>query len=74
MKPYRFTDLSDAVQIFVVENYMRGWEDTHEDDLMSYEDAWECCLDCNEEIEYTKDGTISEYPYTTKGVHDEHYK
>lgn len=67
---YKFTDLSDAVQVDVVHNYMRGWECTHEDELMSYEDAWECCLDCNEEIMYTKVGEISEYPYMTKGKSD----
>ena len=67
MKPYRFTDLSDAAQIAVVHDYIDGWNETHDDEQMSFDDAWECCLDCNEEIEYTKDGTISEYPYTTKG-------
>jgi hypothetical protein len=58
-KLYRFTELSKKAQKVAVQTYLDGWEETHDEDDMSWDDARSSCID-DEDTLYNKDGTDAE--------------
>lgn len=56
MKEYRFSELSKLAQVKAVYDYLKGWNDTHPDNDLSFYEAFDILLDNNEV--YSKNGEI----------------
>lgn len=52
MKYYKFAELSEKAKKNAVKQYLRGWEETHEKDDMSFDDAYNSCIDTNDDFAY----------------------
>ena len=53
----KFKELSVKTQRKVTLDYLLGWQETHpigEDPIgdLTFEEAFECCIDTNDEVEY----------------------
>lgn len=59
MKEYSFLELSNLAQIKAVYDYVKGWAETHDEDDLSFHDAYDILVD-NVEDAYSKDGTLLE--------------
>ena len=58
MKPLKFSELTKKAKKIAVATYIEGWYETHDkDDELSWDDAYSCCIDIDEEVLYNKDGT-----------------
>jgi hypothetical protein len=60
MKTYRFSELSHSSQIKAVYDYIIGWEETHDENDIFFNEIYDILLDNNEEYEYKQDGSLIE--------------
>ena len=56
-KTMKFSELNKQAKEIAVNDYIKGWMETHEE-MLSKEVAIMGCLDTDDEINYTKDGEI----------------
>lgn len=55
---YKFSQLSNQAKDVAVLDYIKGWEEEHEINDMSYDDAYSGCVDTEDEVLYDANGNI----------------
>lgn len=60
-KQFKFNELTDKAKKYAVNEYLKGWEETHEKNDISFKDAYAILLiDLIDESFYTKKGEYIE--------------
>lgn len=54
----KFSELSKTAQAIAVNDYIKGWFETHPNDMISLQDAYKSCFDSEEDINYNEEGEI----------------
>jgi len=60
----KFTELNEKAKNVAINGYIKGWIETHSDELLSIENATQCCIDTEDDIDYNENGTIG-WTHTT---------
>lgn len=61
MEQKKFTQLSDEAKTVAVNNYIKGWKETHPEETLSIAVATSCCIDTDEDITYEENGTLDDF-------------
>jgi hypothetical protein len=61
-KLYGFTQLSNLAQIKAVYDYLKGWEETHKENDMDFNEVFDILLDSRDDL-YTVNGKLFEEEY-----------
>lgn len=59
MKEYSFIELSKLAQVRAVYDYLKGWAETHDENDLSFYEAYDILID-NIDDAYSKDGILLE--------------
>lgn len=54
----KYTELSDEAKKVAIQDYIKGWKETHPDEELSLKEANGLCVDSNDDVEYYEDGTL----------------
>ncbi len=55
----KFNELNEDAKAVAVNDYIKGWLETHPEEIFSREDATKCCIDTDDEINYNVNGEMT---------------
>ena len=59
-KMVKFSELNQEAKAVAIQDYIKGWKQTHSNEIMSVNEANILCIDTDEEFEYSKEGIMKE--------------
>lgn len=60
MKLYKFSELNSDAKRIAAKSYKDGWMETHPDDNMTLHEAFEGCIDIEDDVLYHENGEDAE--------------
>lgn len=54
---FKFTQLSNQAKMVAIKDYIKGWKETHDENI-TMKEANQYCLDSNEDVRYNQRGEM----------------